>query len=256
MGLNLIRWWNIRKAKGKVLEIGCGTGRNMSYYNFSQVSKLIAIDSVKEMIDVARTKIPSSLDDPSQVQLKQMNAHDLREFADNSFDTVVDTFGLCSYQSPHKVLHELSRVLNKANPDARIILIEHGHAHYDWLNNSLNSRGQQHAHDWGCVWNLPIDQIVQEAGLEIVSMSRFHMGTTYVIEARPAPPGAPHARSLHEYHSHYQPPPRPDDPATHRHVEVHPPAELDDHGHSHGHPHPPAAPAHGPSPSSSQQHPR
>ena len=26
MGLNLIRWWNVRKAKGKVLEIGCGAG--------------------------------------------------------------------------------------------------------------------------------------------------------------------------------------------------------------------------------------
>lgn len=52
----------------------------------------------------------------------EMDGHDLK-FEDNSFDTVVDTFGLCSYNDPIKVLHEMKRVCKK---DGKIILIEHG----------------------------------------------------------------------------------------------------------------------------------
>jgi methyltransferase OMS1 len=211
MGLSLIRWWNIRKAKGKVLEIGCGTGRNFPYYNFSAVSSLTAIDSVKEMLEVAATKIPSK--NNAQVNLQQMNAHHLSSFPDNSFDTIIDTFGLCSYEHPCQVIHELQRVLNKSNPEARILFIEHGESHYQWLNNILYNNGQYHANHWGCIWNLKIDQIIRDAGCEIVKMSRTHLGTTYIIEARPSAhpikqitqPDSGHVHSIYEYHPHMQP---------------------------------------------------
>lgn len=58
MGLNLLRWWHLRNVKGKVLEIGCGTGRNFSYYPTD--AQVIAIDSVPEMLQQAVAKIPQN----------------------------------------------------------------------------------------------------------------------------------------------------------------------------------------------------
>lgn len=182
MGLSLIRWWNIRQAKGKVLEIGCGTGRNFPFYSMKSIEQLTAVDSVAEMVEVSRTKISSG--DKEKISLMQMNAHDLN-FPDDSFDFVIDTFGICSYENPQRVLSELGRVLNKRNPEARILLIEHGKASYDWLNNLLDAQAQQHADNWGCIWNLDIEKVVRSSGLQITSLSRFHFGTTYVIQARP-----------------------------------------------------------------------
>lgn len=110
-----------------------------------------------------------------------MNAHQLA-FPDHSFDTVVDTFGLCSYENPVGVLQELKRV---CRPDGRILLIEHGRGAYEWINNVLDGGASRHAHNWGCIWNRDILKIVVAAGFEIVDVSRFHFGTTYLIEAKP-----------------------------------------------------------------------
>jgi ubiquinone/menaquinone biosynthesis C-methylase UbiE len=116
--------------------------------------------------------------------LKTMDAHFL-QFPDNSFDVVIDTFGLCSYHEPLIVLNEMNRVCSKTSTTSRIYLIEHGIGYYDWINHILHSGANHHAHKWGCIWNRDIIQLVKQSNLEIVSVSRYHFGTTYVIEAKP-----------------------------------------------------------------------
>merc|ERR1711871_1561484 len=100
----------------------------------------------------------------------------------DSYDTVVDTFGLCSFEDPVKALLEMQRV---CKDDGRILLLEHGVSHYDWLNKLLDSNSYRHAKRWGCWWNRPIENIVKEAGLKIESSSRWHFGTTYYYVCRP-----------------------------------------------------------------------
>jgi methyltransferase OMS1, mitochondrial len=178
MGLELIRWWHLRKSKGGLLEVGCGTGRNFGYYP-PAVTKVVAVDSVAAMVAQATKKVSRSTRD---ISLQVMNAHELK-FSDKSFDTVVDTFGLCSYEDPIAVLKEMSRVCKQ---DGRILLIEHGKGKYTWINNILDKGAQRHAHNWGCIWNKDIESLVSQAGLRVVSTSRWHFGTTYVIEAKPA----------------------------------------------------------------------
>lgn len=56
---------------------------------------------------------------------------------DNSVDCVVDTFGLCSFDDPGRVLQEAARV---CKPGGRIYLLEHGQSHYEWLNRHLAKR--------------------------------------------------------------------------------------------------------------------
>lgn len=121
-------------------------------------------------------------------------------FESESFDAVVDTFGLCSFEDPVAALREMSRVCRgkkkkKNNAGAgsgdapvgsgKIYLLEHGRSDWDWVSNILDKHADPHAKRWGCYWNRDILAIVREAGLEIESVARYHLGTTYVIVAAP-----------------------------------------------------------------------
>ena len=116
-------------------------------------------------------------------------------FESESFDAVVDTFGLCSFEDPVAALREMSRVCrrkkkkNAGSGDApgsgKIYLLEHGRSDWDWVSNILDKHADPHAKRWGCYWNRDILAIVREAGLEIESVARYHLGTTYVIVATP-----------------------------------------------------------------------
>jgi SAM-dependent methyltransferase len=122
-------------------------------------------------------------------------------FESESFDAVVDTFGLCSFEDPVAALREMSRVCRgkkkkKKNAGAgagsgdapgsgKIYLLEHGRSDWDWVSNILDKHADPHAKRWGCYWNRDILAIVREAGLEIESVARYHLGTTYVIVAAP-----------------------------------------------------------------------
>jgi len=178
MGMNLLRRWHLRKARGKLLEVGCGTGRNFDYYG-SSVEEIVAVDAAENMVVNAKSKI--SPQQQHRIAVKQMNAHQLI-FENDSFDTVVDTFGLCSYQDPIAVLRELQRVCRS---DGTILLIEHGRGSYEWINNILDNGACQHANNWGCIWNRDILDLIAKAGLQVISVNRWHFGTTYLIEVKP-----------------------------------------------------------------------
>lgn len=177
MGVGLIRRWMLRDIKGSVLEVGCGTGRNLDYYNSE--SKVTAIDLSERMLAVAKTKV-----DENGIKNVSLGIGDAQSlpYEDSSFDVVVDTFGLCSYPDPSSVVNEMQRVCRR---DGTIILIEHGRSHYDWLNGMLDGGADAHARTWGCWWNRPIDTIVEGSGVDINSIWRWHFGTTYVITAQP-----------------------------------------------------------------------
>ena len=103
-------------------------------------------------------------------------------FPNRTFDTVCDTFGLCSFEDPQQALQEMERV---CKDEGEILLLEHGRSHYDWLNAILDKNSHRHTARWGCVWNRDIEKMVLEAGLEVKSMTRWHFGTTYMIHAKP-----------------------------------------------------------------------
>ncbi|KAI8925422.1 S-adenosyl-L-methionine-dependent methyltransferase [Entophlyctis helioformis] len=99
-----------------------------------------------------------------------------------TFDTVVDTFGLCSHSDPVGALREMGRV---CRPGGRILLLEHGRSELEWVNTMLDKGSAEHADRWGCWWNRDILGIVGEAGLQVHEVKRYHFGTTYCIVAGP-----------------------------------------------------------------------
>jgi methyltransferase OMS1 len=121
MGINLLRRSLLYfHAKGTVLEVGAGTGRNTSYYPKSSVDRVLMTDCSDKMLIQARKKI-QGVEKPKFACL--VGDGSKLDFPDNCFDTVVDTFGLCSYDDPVVVLKEMKRV---CKPDGKILLLEHG----------------------------------------------------------------------------------------------------------------------------------
>ncbi len=117
-GLRKLRKKLVPKAKGKVLEIGAGTGLNLGYYDREKVSSLIMIDrDLNYRVLEKKTEDYTHLD----LSLKEENVMDL-SFPEETFDTVVFTLVFCTVADVEKGLKEIKRVLKK---DGTIIFIEH-----------------------------------------------------------------------------------------------------------------------------------
>lgn len=187
MGINLLRRALLYfHAKGDVLEVGAGTGRNLGYYpGEATVQKIVLTDSSDKMLLRAKEKLKQmSNSERERYEVLEADAANLKSFPDNSFDTIVDTFGLCSFDDPVAVLVELQRV---CRPEGKILLLEHGRSKsYSGLSGYLDKHAERHAKNWGCVWNRDIDKIVQSAGLTLEKLDTWHFGTTYYVVCKPS----------------------------------------------------------------------
>lgn len=110
------REWACSQASGDVLEIAVGSGRNLSHY--PRDVRLTAIELSPAMLELARARA-AELGLEVDLRLGDAQALDL---PDDSFDTVVSTFSLCSIPDDRKAVAEAKRVLR---PGGRLILFEH-----------------------------------------------------------------------------------------------------------------------------------
>jgi ubiquinone/menaquinone biosynthesis C-methylase UbiE len=118
-----VRRWACSRAQGETLEIAIGTGLNLPYY--AADVRLTGIEFSPAMLDIARRRATELGRD---VDLRLGDAEQL-EFADESFDTVVCTYGLCTIPDDGEAVREARRVLR---PGGALVLAEHvrspGHA--------------------------------------------------------------------------------------------------------------------------------
>lgn len=104
------------QAKGKVLEVGVGTGKNLPFYR--EDLEVTAIDFSERMLEKAKDRAEKL---GIKVNLLQMDAQAM-DFPDETFDTVIATCVFCSVPDPVKGLQEIRRVCKK---DGNIIFLEH-----------------------------------------------------------------------------------------------------------------------------------
>lgn len=110
----------VPKASGRVLEVGCGSGTNFPFYDAKLVESLVAIEPSDGMLKRAR-KVKDQLGNIDS-EIAKGDACDL-QIDDNSIDTVIVTFVLCTIPDWRKALMEVRRVLK---PDGRVLFSEHG----------------------------------------------------------------------------------------------------------------------------------
>lgn len=177
-------WWIRRKlmkqAEGNVLEVSCGTGRNVKYFNPDRVSSVVFLDSSGPMLKVAQDKFSKRFPDYKNVQYVQGRAEDLAKIAAKSaqkFDTIYESFGLCSHEDPVAALKNFQELLA---PGGKIVLLEHGRsASYRSINERMDQNAERRAKEWGCRWNLDIPDIINQSGLKVEKEATYHFGTTY-----------------------------------------------------------------------------
>ena len=110
------RRWVCSQARGDVLEIAVGTGRNLPFY--PQEVRLTGVDLSPAMLAVARQHAQKL---GRAVDLRVGNAQAL-DFPDASFDTVVCTLSLCTIPDDRRAVAEAMRVLRSGG---RLLLLEH-----------------------------------------------------------------------------------------------------------------------------------
>lgn len=108
----------INGSKGKVLEVGVGTGLSLPEYK--PHLDITGIDLAPEMLDKARTRVKDA-GMKNVSGLYEMDAGNL-EFPDNSFDTVVAMYVITVVPEPEKVMRELARV---CKPGGEVMLVNH-----------------------------------------------------------------------------------------------------------------------------------
>ncbi|KAF3011299.1 hypothetical protein E8E14_000220 [Neopestalotiopsis sp. 37M] len=248
------------EARGHVLEVAMGTGRNLEFYDWGaltaalvsrgernrdlleksgwgrsnmadvrEVDSFTGVDISEDMLDIGlqrlRTVVPHGSDilpvkKPSFAALAQPDDDKrpcltlldgklriLKGDAQDElprlsrkvgpaiqdgqhYDTVIQTFGLCSVRDPTRLLENMARVVRPGT--GRIILLEHGRSWWDLVNGLLDRSASGHFERFGCWWNRDIEAIVEDAqrkmpALEVVDMERpgwFKFGTHFWIELR------------------------------------------------------------------------
>lgn len=117
----LARWrrWLAGDARGRILEVGCGTGRNLPLY--PPAGRVIGIDPALDALRRARRRAP-------RVPLVAGDAAAL-PFRDGVFDTVVSSLVFCSVADPARGLAETRRVLARGG---QLRMLEHVRSRRPW----------------------------------------------------------------------------------------------------------------------------
>jgi ubiquinone/menaquinone biosynthesis C-methylase UbiE len=122
-GLRDMRHELLAGARGRVLEIGAGTGLNLEHYP-GAIEGLTLTEPDPHMTKRLRERL-AALGKTAQVSVIEAPAESL-PFPDDSFDTVVVTLVLCTVPDPAAALEEVARVLK---PDGQFLFLEHVRSH-------------------------------------------------------------------------------------------------------------------------------
>lgn len=162
-------------ARGRVLEVGIGSGLNLPFYDPANVSKVWGLDPAPEMTRIAERAARSL---SFEVEFIGLPGDEI-PLEDSSVDTVVVTYTLCTIPDTTAALRQMSRVLR---PGGELLFCEHGAAPdarvrrwQDRLNPLWKRVGG------GCNLNRPIPALIEAGGFRIKSLD-----TMYIPGWRPA----------------------------------------------------------------------
>ncbi len=155
------------EAKGRILEIGAGTGANLSYY--PKGAQLTVIEPNPHMMKRLKAKAESLGISVSFID----QAAERLPFPDGSFDTVIATLVLCSVDYPAHSLSEIARVLTKGG---ELRFMEHVRSVSGWRRFQDFSMPFWKTLAGGCHPNRDSVAAIKATGLEVVDLRPFSFG--------------------------------------------------------------------------------
>ncbi|WP_024803803.1 class I SAM-dependent methyltransferase [Nocardia sp. BMG51109] len=156
---------------GRVVEIGFGSGHNVPYYP-SAVQSVTAVEPADAGWRLAAKRLAQST---VEVRRSGLDGQSL-PFPDNSFDTALSTWTLCTIPEMAAALSEIRRVLV---PGGTFHFVEHGlapDAPVQTWQHRLNP--VQKTLFGGCNLNRDIDTAIEQADFEIRELDRFYEEST------------------------------------------------------------------------------
>ncbi|MDX1634080.1 MAG: class I SAM-dependent methyltransferase [Marinobacter sp.] len=159
-------------CKGKVLEVGMGSGINLSFYDPDRVSLVYGLEPSAGMRRKAAANLAES---PVPVEWLDLPGEKI-PLADNSVDTVLLTFTLCTIPDAQAALAQMRRVLK---PDGQLLFLEHGQSPDPGVRkwqNRITPAWKKIA--GGCHLNRPIASLLEEAGFVIDKLEKMYVPKT------------------------------------------------------------------------------
>ncbi|GAB4357581.1 MAG: class I SAM-dependent methyltransferase [Methylohalobius crimeensis] len=179
-----IRRQIVPRAEGQVLEVGMGSGLNLEFYDRNKVEKVWGLEPSEGMRLKARANLQAS---PVEVHWLDLPGERI-PLEDESVDTVLLTYNLCTIPDWKAALRQMHRVLK---PQGKLLFAEHGRA----PDANVRKWQDRLTPIWkkiggGCHLNRPISDYLTQGGFKIQTVETFYMrqiprvaGYMYVGEA-------------------------------------------------------------------------
>lgn len=184
MGMGSWRRDLCQQARGEVLEIGVGTGKNLGFY--PRGTRIIGIDISPKMLAQARRRAEKN---GIKAELMVMDTQNLL-FPDNTFDTVLATCVFCSVPDPVQGLKEIARV---CKPDGQVLLMEHVRSKHRVLGALMDILNPITLGAWGANINRNTVTNILAADLDIIEEDNLSRDIVKRIKARPRQSGYEHS---------------------------------------------------------------
>lgn len=159
-------------AQGRVLEIGAGACHNLPFYDVARVEMLYALEPSQEMRAIAADKVKAA---PFKVEFIDLPGENI-PLDDESIDTVLTTYTLCTIPDALTALKGMRRVLKK---DGQLIFCEHGAAPdasvAGWQNRVNPLWGKIAG---GCNLNRKIPLLIEAGGFHLGKLDSLYLPGT------------------------------------------------------------------------------
>ncbi len=175
MGTKPIRYQRkkvVPRAEGRVLEVGFGAGHNLPFYDAAKVTHLWALEPSKEMRERAAERVAAS---PIALEFIDLPGEQI-PLENESADTVLITYTLCTISDAMKALSEMRRVLK---PNGTMIFCEHGEA----PEANVKRWQERITPTWkalcgGCHLGRPIPRMIRDGGFSVEGLETMYLPGT------------------------------------------------------------------------------
>ncbi|MDE0037610.1 MAG: class I SAM-dependent methyltransferase [Gammaproteobacteria bacterium] len=162
----------VPQAEGRILEVGMGSGLNIPFYAVEKVELVWGLEPSAGMREKARARVEAA---PFELRMLDLPGEEI-PLPDNSADTVVLTYTLCTIPGWKAALEQMRRVLK---PGGKLLFSEHGSAPDDSVRrwqNRIDPIWTRLA--GGCHLNRDIPKLLGEGGFNIGRLETMYLPST------------------------------------------------------------------------------